>query len=101
MKQSFVKSNSYIYIMTNFSNSVLYVGVTSNLQKRIYEHKNDLVKGFTQKYHVHKLVYFEQFEDIEQAILREKQLKSGSRQKKIKLIELFNPEYKDLYKDIF
>lgn len=76
------------------------MGVTSNLKKRIYEHKNDVTKGFTQKYRVHKLVYFEQYDDIEQAIFREKQLKGGSRLKKLSLIEKFNPEYKDLYEDI-
>lgn len=86
-----------VYILTNITNRVLYVGVTSNLPKRIWEHKNNGVKGFTEKYHVHKLVYFETTEDIESAIQREKQLKGGSREKKLKLIESMNPGFEDLY----
>lgn len=74
----------------------MYVGVTNNLQRRIYEHKNDLIEGFTKKYHVHKLVYYEAGEDINSVIAREKQIKAGSRQKKIDLIEKFNPQWKDL-----
>ncbi len=75
----------------------MYVGVTNDLKRRVYEHKNELVEGFTKKYHVHKLVYYEVGEEIEGAILREKQIKAGSRQKKIDLITKFNPEWKDLW----
>ena len=71
----------YVYFLTNWNNKVLYVGVTNDLKRRVYEHKNELVEGFTKKYHVHKLVYYEVGEDIEGAILREKQIKAGSRQK--------------------
>ncbi len=89
-----------IYILTNKKNGTLYTGVTSNLSKRIFEHKNEITKSFTAKYNCKILVYFEQFEDMENAILREKQLKSGSRKKKIALIESMNPNWKDLYDDI-
>ncbi len=89
----------YIYILTNKRNGTLYTGVTSNLQKRIYEHKNKLIKGFTQKYSIDKLVYFEETNDINIAIQREKQLKAGSRKKKLELIESHNPQWKDLSKD--
>jgi putative endonuclease len=83
--------------MTNKINTVLYTGVTSGLKKRIWEHKERIVKGFTEKYNINKLVYFEIFNDPENAILREKQIKAGSRNKKIKLIKEINPEWKDLY----
>jgi putative endonuclease len=83
--------------MTNKINTVLYTGVTSDLKKRIWEHKERIVKGFTEKYNIYKLVYFEIFNDTENAILREKQIKAGSRNKKIKLIKEINPEWKDLY----
>lgn len=86
-----------IYILTNKNNNVLYTGVTSNLVKRIWEHKNKIVNGFTYKYQVNKLVYYEFFETMENAICREKQIKAGSRQKKIDLINKFNSEWKDLY----
>ncbi|EKE21008.1 MAG: excinuclease ABC subunit C [uncultured bacterium] len=86
-----------IYILASERNGTLYVGVTSNLQKRIYEHKNNLVDGFTKKYKVHNLVYYEVCPSMEAAILREKQLKSGSRNKKIKLIEKENATWCDLY----
>jgi putative endonuclease len=79
---------------------VLYVGVTSDLIKQIFEHKNHLVKGFTEKYNVTKLVYFDQFEDIENAILREKQIKGGSRENKLQIIEKNNPTFEDLYQTI-
>jgi len=91
---------SYIYILTNNRNTTLYTGVTSNLKKRVWEHKNNVVKGFTKKYGLHKFVYYEIFEDIEQAIKREKQIKGGSRQDKISLITKNNPDYKDLYEEI-
>ena len=87
----------YVYIMTNSKNTVLYVGVTSDLIKRVYEHKAKLADGFTSRYNVVKLVYYEVFEDIENAILREKQIKAGSRQKKVRLIDSTNREWHDLY----
>ena len=89
-----------IYILTNKSNSVLYTGVTSNLIKRIWEHKSKIIKSFTQKYNVEKLVYYECSENMEVAIAREKQIKAGSRKKKIELIEKLNPSWKDLYDDL-
>ncbi len=86
--------------MTNKLNTVLYTGVTSDLIKRVYEHKEKLVNGFTSKYRVNKLVYYEIFKDIENAILREKQIKAGSRKKKIELINSVNKEWKDLYEEL-
>lgn len=90
----------YIYIVTNTKNGTLYTGVTNDLIRRIYEHKNKLVDGFTKKYELDKLVYYEIFESIEPAILREKQIKGGSRKKKLDLINNFNKEWKDLYTKI-
>ncbi|MBI3328714.1 MAG: GIY-YIG nuclease family protein [Nitrospinae bacterium] len=90
----------YIYIMTNRRNTVLYTGVTSNLKIRVYEHKEKLAEGFTKKYNVNKIVYYEVFEDIENAILREKQLKGGPRKRKIELINSVNKEWRDLYEDL-
>lgn len=92
--------NYYIYILASQKNGTLYIGVTNNLVKRVFEHKNDLVEGFTKKYHVHNLVYYEQFEDIEQAILREKQMKKWNRYWKIKLINTMNSAWDDLYSKI-
>ncbi len=86
--------------MTNKNNTVLYTGVTNNLIRRVCEHKEKLTKGFTSKYNVNKLVYFEETNSIDSAIKREKQIKAGSRQKKIDLINFLNPEWKDLYDDI-
>lgn len=86
--------------MTNKSNTVLYTGVTNNLARRVYEHKEKLVDGFTQKYKVNKLIYYEIFNEALGAIEREKQIKAGSRRKKLDLIDNMNPEWKDLYKDI-
>ena len=83
--------------MMNYSNSVIYTGVTSNLKKRIYEHKFKIVDGFTARYNVRKLVYYEIYEDISSAIEREKQIKAGSREKKVGLIQTVNPEFNDLY----
>jgi len=83
-------------MLTNSSNNVLYVGVTNDLERRCYEHKQKLIKGFTQKYNVDKLVYFEVFDSIELAIFREKQIKGYSRSKKDKLINEFNLEWKEL-----
>ena len=88
---------SYLYILASKKNGTLYIGVTGNLIKRIHQHKNGLVGGFTKKYKVNKLVYFEQFEDIREAIRREKQLKEWRRDWKIKLIEDNNPKWIDLY----
>jgi putative endonuclease len=90
----------YIYILVSRRNGTLYIGVTNNLVKRIYEHKNDLMKGFTKKYGVHTLVHYEQCESVESAIRREKQLKAWHRKWKISLIEETNREWKDLYDDI-
>ncbi len=86
----------YVYILTNWSNKVLYIGVTNNLERRLFEHKNKLVKGFTEKYNVNKLVYFESTSYVLEAIAREKQLKGWLRQKKIGLISATNPEWVDL-----
>lgn len=91
MKQGFV------YILTNDYNTTLYIGVTSDLIKRVYEHKNKLVDGFTKRYNLKKLVYFEQFDDIKDAIQREKYLKGKTRKFKNDLITSMNPEWKDLY----
>ena len=90
----------YVYIMTNKHNTVLYTGITNNLKRRIYEHKEKLVAGFTNKYNITKLVYYEVFDDPENAISREKQIKAGSRQKKIQLIASINREWRDLYRRI-
>lgn len=93
--------NYYVYLMTNKTNTVIYTGVTNDLERRAYEHKNKLVKGFTSKYNVCKLVYFEETDDIGEAIGREKQIKGWLRVKKIKLIETENHEWEDLSKDWF
>ena len=87
----------YIYIVTNYSNTAIYTGVTSNLIKRIYEHKNKLVQGFTSKYNCNKLVYFEIIADIQEAIKREKYIKGKKRKFKIDLIHSLNPDWIDLY----
>ena len=86
----------YVYILTNKTNSVIYIGITNNLLRRLYEHKNKLLDGFTKKYNVNKLVYFEQTSDINEAIKREKILKKWNREWKIELIKKQNPEFKDL-----
>jgi putative endonuclease len=95
-----VSKQYYVYIMTNSRNTVLYVGVTNDLIRRVYEHKEKLADGFTRKYNIVKLVYYEVFEDIENAILREKQIKAGSRQKKVQLIDSINEEWHDLYREL-
>jgi len=95
------EKRGYIYILTNKNNTVLYVGVTSDLTKRIYEHRNKLVPGFTSKYNLHKLVYFEDSDDIMNAIIREKQIKGWLRAKKISLIENDNPHWADLSESLF
>ena len=92
-----IEKKGYVYILTNAKNIVLYTGVTSNLIKRVYEHKNKIVEGFTKKYNLYKLVYYEAFEDMMNAIIREKQIKGWLRSKKIALIEQMNPTWEDLY----
>ena len=89
-----------VYILANKRNGTVYTGVTGNLIKRVYEHKNDIVKGFTEKYKVHLLVYYEVGDSMFGAIEREKQIKAGSRKKKLLLIESMNPKWKDLYNDL-
>lgn len=89
--------NYFVYIITNYTNTTLYTGVTNDLTRRVYEHKNKLIKGFSYRYNLNKLVYYEEFSEIENAIKREKQLKGGSRQKKIDLINNFNANWVDLY----
>ena len=91
---------SYVYIMASQRNGTLYIGVTSDLIKRVYEHKEKLIKGFTSKYNVNKLVYFEVHSDIAEAILREKRIKKWNRVWKLKLIEKINPHWKDLYETL-
>ena len=95
-----MKKQYYVYTMTNKRNTVLYTGVTNDLKRRVYEHKEKLVEGFTSKYNITKLVYFEVTDDVRAAIMREKQIKGGSRQKKIDLINCINPEWRDLYEDL-
>ena len=90
----------FVYILTNGQNGTLYIGVTNDLVKRVYLHKNKMIKGFTSKYNVDKLVYYESTTDVNAAIQREKQLKRWNREWKLELIEKSNPEWKDLYKDI-
>ncbi|WP_058535587.1 GIY-YIG nuclease family protein [Legionella saoudiensis] len=94
-------TESYVYFLTNTYNNVLYVGVTNNLVRRVYEHKNRLMKGFTHKYNVNRLVYYEVCPDIIIAIKREKQINGWSREKKNNLIITMNPEWKDLYESLF
>ena len=86
----------YVYLLTNKGNSVLYAGVTNNLERRIYEHKNKLIDGFTKKYNLGKLVYYESTTEVQSAIAREKQIKGWTRKRKNDLIEGINPEWKDL-----
>jgi putative endonuclease len=90
----------FVYILTNKYHTVLYVGFTNDLLRRVYEHKEKRVAGFTAKYNVNQLVYYEQGASNEQAIAREKQIKAGSRQKKVTLIQGMNPEWKDLTEDL-
>lgn len=90
----------FVYILTNFEETTFYIGVTSNLQKRIWEHKNKVIEGFTEKYNVDRLVYYEETNSVETALKREKQLKNWHRQWKINLIKEFNPKMKDLFEDI-
>ena len=91
----------FIYILTNKNNNVMYIGVTNDLQRRLYEHKNELMDGFTKKYHVHKLVYYESYSEIKDAISREKSLKGLLRRKKNELVETLNPTWDDLSNELF
>jgi len=90
----------FVYILTNAYNTVLYIGVTGNLIRRVHEHHENLSDSFTKRYNVNKLVYFESTSDVRAAITREKQLKGGSRQKKIDLVTSFNPTWRDLFHEI-
>ena len=90
----------FVYIMTNKHNNVLYTGITNDLKRRVYEHKEKLVGGFTKKYNITKLIYYEVFDDPENAILREKQIKAGLRQKKIDLINSMNRKWLNLYEQL-
>ena len=89
-----------VYILANKRNGTLYIGVTRNLQQRVWEHKNDLVEGFTKKYGVHRLVYYELHEDMMAVIRREKQMKKWNRTWKLELVETQNPEWEDLWEGI-
>lgn len=89
----------YLYILASKKNGVLYIGVTNDLIRRVWEHKHNILKGFTRKYHVHKLVYYDVFDDINEAIYREKQMKKWKRQWKINLLEKNNKQWRDLYND--
>ena len=90
----------YVYILTNKRNGTLYIGVTNNLIRRVYEHKTDAIEGFSKQYATHVLVYYEEFSDINTALSREKQLKKWKRLWKLKLIESFNPHWDDIYEKI-
>jgi len=92
-----MKEQFYVYIICNKYNNVLYTGVTSNLVRRVYEHREELADGFSKKYKLGKLVYYEIAGNAEAAISREKQIKAGSRKKKIELIQSMNPQWEDLY----
>lgn len=95
-----MKKQYFVYIATNSTNRVLYTGVTNNLIKRSFQHKEQSISSFTSKYNITKLVYYEIFIDINEAIKREKQIKGGSRKKKIDLIRNLNPDFVDLYEEI-
>lgn len=92
--------NMYVYMMTNSGDTVIYTGVTNDLARRVYEHKNKLIKGFTSRYNIIKLVYYEIYDDEITAISREKQLKKSYRKTKEQLINSMNPQWNDLYEDI-
>ena len=87
----------YVYILTNTNNSVVYIGVTNDLKRRVYEHKTELIDGFTKRYHIHKLIYYEEYSDPYSAIKREKQLKGWNRERKNNLIETKNPDWNDWF----
>ena len=86
----------FVYILTSYNGNAMYIGVTSDLIRRVYEHKSGMIEGFTKQYRVHQLVYFEQFEDVRAALEREKQLKKWSRAKRNGLVETANPEWKEI-----
>jgi len=91
-----MSSSYYVYLLTNWNDQVIYVGVTNNLERRLYEHKHKLVQGFTAKYNVNKLVYFEETPDVNAALHREKEIKKWRREKKNDLVTSMNPEWQDL-----
>ena len=93
-------SSYYVYILTNARNSTLYTGITNNLIRRVYEHKNNQIEGFTKKYRINKLVYFEETADVLSAIASKKRIKKWRRRWKIELIEKNNPQWRDLYYDL-
>ncbi len=95
-----MKKQFYVYIMTNAKHSALYTGVTSNLLARVYQHREKLIPGFTSRYHINLLVYYQEQADAPSAITREKQIKGGSRQDKINLIDKMNPRWSDLYEQL-
>ena len=103
LKQNYILKdhNYYIYIISNWNNKVIYIGMTNDLERRIYEHKNKIFEGFSKKYNLNKLVYYEYTNDVNAAIRREKEIKKWRREKKNKLIESMNPEWKDLEEEIF
>ena len=90
----------FVYIMTNRTRTVLYTGVTTDLKRRVWQHREKIFEGFTSRYQVERLVYYEMFDDVNSAIAREKQLKAGSRQKKIDLVNALNAEWRDLFDDL-
>ncbi len=90
----------YVYIMTNERNTCLYIGVTNNLHRRIFEHREKLIKGFTKRYNITKLIYYELYNDPHNAISREKQIKGGSRKKKRELVESINQSWRDMYDEL-
>lgn len=87
----------YVYILASKKNGTLYIGITSDLKRRVYEHKHNLVPGFTKRYSIHKLVYYESTSDVREALLREKRIKKWKREWKIRLIEQHNPHWNDMY----
>jgi putative endonuclease len=91
-----VENHYYVYLLTNWNNRVIYVGVTNDLSRRLYEHRNKLVGGFTEKYNINKLVYFEETNDVQSALSREKEIKKWRREKKNNLVVSINPGWKDL-----
>ncbi len=93
------KNNYFVYIISNWNNKVIYIGVTNDLERRLYEHKNKLFDGFTKKYNLNKLVYYEVTSDIKSAIQREKEIKKWRREKKNQLIEAINPKWEELLED--
>ena len=100
VRENLVDKQYYVYIMTNTHNTVLYTGMTNDLQRRAYEHRTGQGSGFTSRYNAKKLVWYQVCEDVNSAIAREKQIKGGSRKKKIDLVERMNPEWRDLYDEL-